>query len=314
VTVRRYASPIAFKAALEDRLRRRAPETEEDVGRLRQRSVFERFLARAVAHLGDRVIVKGGIALQLRIEDARSTRDLDLRMSGDPSHVLDQLRRAGQLALDGDFLTFSVEPDPKHPTIEGDGVAYVGQRFRVEATLAGKTYGSRFGVDVGFGDRMTCPPEILLSSDLFLFAGISPFAVRVYAREVHLAEKLHAFTQPRARENTRVKDLPDLALLGTTGPFESAALREAIRASFTQRAAQQVPSSIPAPPESWAAPYENMVEENALRWTTLAEVTTAVRAFLDPVLRGEDGMWDPASWSWQRETLPLHTQESDPET
>ncbi len=201
-------------------------------GRLRQRSVFERFLARVVAQLVDSVVHKGGIALQLRVEGARATRDLDLRMSGDPGHLLDELRRAGQLALDGDFLTFAVEPDPRHPTIEGEGIVYEGQRFRVKATLAGKIYGSRFGVDVGFGDRMARPPEILAGSNLFDFAGIPPVSVRVYAREVHVAEKLHALTLPRARENTRVKDLPDIALLGTTGAFASAALREAIRATF----------------------------------------------------------------------------------
>jgi hypothetical protein len=109
VTSRRYESPRAFKQALEERLKRRAQEIDEDVGRLRQRAVFERFLARVVAQLGDRVVVKGGIALQLRVEGARATRDLDLRMSGDPSRLLEDLRRAGQLALDGDFLTFTVE-------------------------------------------------------------------------------------------------------------------------------------------------------------------------------------------------------------
>lgn len=296
----RYREPYAFKQALEDRLRHRSQEVKGDVGRLRQRVIFERFLARVVAHFGDRVVVKGGIALQLRVESARTTRDLDLRMSGDPSRLLNDLRRAGQLALDGDFLTFTVEPDPKHPTIEGDGIAYEGQRFRVKALLAGKIYGARFGVDVGFGDMMAHPPEVLSGSDLFAFAEIPPVSVRVYAREVHIAEKLHALTLPRARENTRVKDLPDLALLGTTGPFESAALREAIRATFAQRGSHEVPSSIVAPPEGWAAPYASMVEENMLPWATLDDLTAAVRAFLDPVLRGEEGRWDPVSWSWRR--------------
>lgn len=103
----------------------------------------------------------------------------------------------------------------------------------------------------------------------------------------------------------RKKDDPsqartDLALLATTGPFESAALREAIHGSFAQRASHDVPSSIPAPSDQWTAGYADMVEENHLRWTTLADVTSAVQAFLDPVLRGEDGVRDPASWSWQR--------------
>lgn len=265
----RYADAGAFKRALEDRLKRRAQENSEDLDRLRQRSIFERFLARAVAHFGDRLILKGGIALQLRIEDARATHDVDLRMSGDPSHLLAELRRAGQLMLDGDFLTFKVEPDPKHPKFEGDGVTYEGQRFRVEAALAGKIYGARFGVDVGFGDSMAYPPEIVTGSDTFLFAGILPISVHVYAREVHIAEKLHALTLPRARANTRVKDLPDLALLATTGPFESMALREAIRTTFAQRGSHEVPASIATPSDRWSAPYAEMVEENSLRWATL---------------------------------------------
>jgi hypothetical protein len=300
VIARRYADAGAFKRALEDRLKRREQETGEDLARLRQRSIFERFLARIVAHLGDRVILKGGMALQLRIEGARTTRDVDLRMSGDPSRMLDDLRRAGQRVLDGDFLTFTVEPDPKHPTFEGDGVTYEGQRFRVEAALAGKIYGARFGVDVGFGDSMAYPPEIVSGGDLFLFAGISPVSVHVYAREVHIAEKLHALTLPRARANTRVKDLPDLALLATTGPFESTALREAIRATFAQRGSHEIPPSIVAPPDRWSAPYASMVEENNLRWATLDDLTAAVRAFLDPVLRGDEGTWDPPAWTWRR--------------
>jgi Nucleotidyl transferase AbiEii toxin, Type IV TA system len=300
MTAHRYRDPRAFKSALEDRLKRRALELEEDVSRLRQRSVFERFLARVVAHFGDRVVLKGGVALQLRIEDARTTFDIDLRMSGNPSLLLEELNNAGRLALDEDFMSFTIVPDPRHPTFEGDGVTYDGQRFRVQAALAGKIYGTRFGVDVGFGDHMAYPPEAVTGGELFLFAGIPPLSVRIYAREVHIAEKLHALTMPRARANSRVKDLPDLALLATTGPFESAALREAIQASFAQRRSHEVPSSIVAPPDDWVVPYADMAKENNLRWTTLDDLTAAVRAFLDPVLRGEGGTWDPASWSWRR--------------
>jgi hypothetical protein len=298
VTARRYAEPGAFKQALEERLRQRAAETGDDLSRLRQRAVFDRFLARLFAALGERLVLKGGLALQLRLESARTTRDLDLRMSGDPGQLLMELRRAGQTALDGDFLVFTVDPDPRHPTLEGEGVVYEGRRFRVEATLAGKVYGARFGVDVGFGDLMARPAERLDGGDWFAFAGIPPVQVRIYAREVHVAEKLHALTLPRPRENTRVKDLPDLALLGMTGPFDAAALRESIRATFAQRATHPVPLGIDAPPARWAAPYAAMAVENALRWTRLADVVLAVRAFLDPVLQGREGTWDPVSWRW----------------
>jgi hypothetical protein len=61
-------------------------------------------------------------------------------------------------------------------------------RFPAECRLAGKQYGQPFGVDITFGDPMF---------------------------ETHTAEKPHAYTMPRARLHTRVKDLPDIALLAT---------------------------------------------------------------------------------------------------
>lgn len=42
-----------------------------------------------------------------------------------------------------------------------------------------------------------------------------------------------------------------------------------------------------------------MAAEDGLRWASLDEVVTAVRAFLDPVLRGDDGTWDPGTWTWR---------------
>jgi hypothetical protein len=312
MTSRKYAAPLDFKQALENHLRKHVVATGGDLARVRQRWVFERFLARLTSHFGDRVIVKGGVALALRLLEARYTRDVDVRLSGNPSRLLAELRMAGQLRLDEDFLQFIVEPDPHHPTIEAEGLKYGGQRFRVEArldpidvTLAGKVYGRRFGVDVVFGDAMAQPAEIVMGSDLFAFASIPPIQVLTYAREVHLAEKLHAFTAPRLRENTRVKDLPDIALLALTGPFQSHAIRAAIQSAFEVRAIHPVPSAVPSPPESWRIPYERMAQENDLRWASLDEITEAARAFLDPVLCGDDGVWDPVSWAWRGDDRDL---------
>ena len=51
----------------------------------------------------------------------------------------------------------------------------------------------------------------------------------------------------------RVKDLPDIALLGTA---------------------------------QWSTPYGELARENELGWTTLEELTVAVGAFRNPVLAG----------------------------
>jgi hypothetical protein len=300
VSLRTYAKPEDFKQALESHLKKQAVAAGVDVMRMRQRWVFERFLARLALHFGDKIILKGGVALALRLPGARFTHDVDLRLSGSPDTLAVELRVAAHLRLDQDFLAITVEPDARHPTIEADGLKYGGQRFRVEAELAGKVYGTRFGLDVVFGDTMAKPAEIILGSELFSFASIPPIQVLAYAREVHLAEKVHAFTASRARENTRVKDLPDIALLALTGPFDSHSLRAAIQSTFDARATHALPSAMPLPPQSWRVPYARMAQENALRWTSLDEMTEVARAFLDPVLRGDEGTWDPPTWTWRR--------------
>ncbi len=88
MTSRTYASPEAFKEALEHRLRNSALTGAEFV-RKRQLLVFDRFLARIVAVLGDAAMLKGGLALELRIERARTTKDVDLRMVGSPDELLE---------------------------------------------------------------------------------------------------------------------------------------------------------------------------------------------------------------------------------
>jgi hypothetical protein len=83
MTIRTYSSPEAFKQALEQRLRTSA-KTGAEFARKRQLIVFDRFLARVVAVLGDAATLKGGLVLELRLERARTTKDVDLRMMGPP--------------------------------------------------------------------------------------------------------------------------------------------------------------------------------------------------------------------------------------
>jgi hypothetical protein len=299
VKTRTYATPGAFKHALEAHLRSRAAEEHVDLSRLRQILVFERFLARTFAAFGDRAIAKGGVVLELRLAHARTTRDVDLRLIGAPASLLDELRAAGGRDL-GDRLAFLVEPDKEHPTIEGEGMVYEGQRFRVEARLAGRLYGMSFGLDVGFGDVLTEPPDVVTGSRLLDFAGVEPPRLRLYPRETHVAEKLHAYTLPRIRENSRVKDLPDIALLASTGSFDLHRLRAALERTFSFRSTHPLPATLPVPPPSWAPVYARMAAQDELPWRDLAAVHTSAGAFLDPVLRGGEGSWSPVSWHWVR--------------
>ncbi len=297
MTTRTYASPQAFKQALEQRLRA-ASKSGADFGRRRQLLVFDRFLARVMAVLGDAVLLKGGLVLELRLERARTTKDIDLRLNGSPDDVLAKLQESGRQDL-GDFMAFEVNRDAEQPKIQNDGMQYEGLRFRVQCRLAGKQYGQHFGVDVAFGDPIFGEPEIATADDVLVFAGIAPPVVRLYPIETHIAEKLHAYTMPRTRPNTRVKDLPDIALFATAQPLESMRLREALKQTFAFRATHPLPQTLPDPPASWSAPYLEMARENDLAWTMLEELIEAARAFLDPVLADKRGIWNPGRWAWE---------------
>jgi hypothetical protein len=167
-------------------------------------------------------------------------------------------------------MTFEVSRDTEQPKIQNDGMKYEGLRFRSECRLAGKLYGR-------------------------------PFGVELYPIETHIAEKLHEYTMPRARPNTRVKDLPDIALLATARPLNGVRVRSALEQTFDFRATHTLPSSLPVPPATWSIPYREMARENELAWATIERLTTAVSEFLNPVLAGRHGTWHPAKWIWDLE-------------
>jgi len=298
MTPRAYVSPEAFKQALEQRLRSSARSGAE-FARKRQLLVFDRFLARIVVALGDAATLKGGLVLELRLERARTTKDVDLRLTGSPDGLLARLQEAGRLDL-GDFLAFELGCDEDHPRIQSDGMQYEGLRFRAAGKLAGKLYGQPFGVDVGFGDPILGEPDIVVAHDVLAFAGIAPPTLRLYPIETHIAEKLHAYTMPRPRPNSRVKDLPDIALLATAQPIDGRRLRDALEQTFAFRKTHELPARVPEPLAAWTTPYAATAREDQLAWATLDAVTKAAQAFLDPVLAGErDAKWVPEEWRWR---------------
>jgi len=276
-------------------------KTGADFARKRQLLVFDRFLARIVSVLGDAATLKGGLVLELRIERARTTKDINLRLVGSQEGVLAKLQEAARRDL-RDFLTFEVAPDPDHPEIQNDGMLYEGLRFRAESRLAGKPFGQPFGVDVAFGDPILGEPDVVVADDVLAFAGIAPPTLRLYPIETHIAEKLRAYTMPRSRPNTRVKDLPDMALLASAQPVEAGRVRAAFEQTFSFRRTHGLPGKLPTPTPAWAKPYAAMAREDQLAWPTLADVTAAARAFLDPVLAGEEtaASWNPKTWTWER--------------
>ena len=232
----RYATAAAFRIALEARLKSLAQAEGIDLQRLRRQVSFDRLLARLFSEPNAPWLLKGGYAMELRLRSARTTKDIDLSLPGEVGRRGDVLERLQDRAATnmGDYFSFAVGL----PQMDLEGAPEGGSRYPVIASLAGRVF-TKFHLDVGIGDAIVRPTEIIRGRDWLEFAGIPPVPCIAISREQQFAEKLHAYTRPRERPNSRVKDLVDMALLVKMGMLEGPKLKEAIRATFDQRGSQR---------------------------------------------------------------------------
>jgi len=291
----RYATAAAFRNALEQRLLTAARGADIPVVRLRKLVVFDRLMARLLVVARDRWILKGAVALHIRVGARfRTTRDMDLgRYDGEQAATADFL--AAQ-ALDlGDYFQFDVQTTARlDAALEGAAV-----RYHAAAELAGRLF-ENVTVDVGFGDPPHAEPELLRGPDLLAFAEIAPIEVPALPLAQHVAEKVHAYTRRYAgRASTRAKDLVDLILIARLFPFEAGALRGALRATFDARATHAVPAVLPPPPPDWGPAYRKLAAEVGLSPDVSAGHREAA-AFLDPVFGA--AVSDAARWGPDRRT------------
>jgi hypothetical protein len=265
----KYASATAFRSALEDRLKKLAQVESLDLQRVRRQAAFDRLLCRLFANPKAQWLLKGGYAMELRLKTARTTRDIDLGLKQLPAPaadwdanaatILEALREAGKLDLQ-DFFTF-VFGDAMEDL---DAAPYGGARFPVDARLAGRSF-IKFHLDVSTGDVLREPYEWLSGRDWLRFAGIAKTDFQAVSPEEQFAEKLHAYTMPRAgRENTRVKDLVDLILLIERTKLDAARLPKAIRETFQRRKTHEIPAALGSPPLSWSRPFAELAAECGL--------------------------------------------------
>jgi len=191
----RYATATAFRTALEQRLRTRSIETGLTLTRLRKAVVFDRLLARLLVDAAGQWLVKGGMALDFRLgARARATKDLDLARRDDDMEGTGGIVVASAVDLD-DYFTFSVQ---KQRTIEA-ALEDVAVRYRVSAILDDRRF-EQVTVDIGLRSSAVPMPELLLGSDLVVFAGIPRITVPALPLALHVAEKIHAYARVYAGE------------------------------------------------------------------------------------------------------------------
>jgi hypothetical protein len=275
-----YETPGALRAALEARLAGGETATVPGLERLRRRAVFERLLVRLDHAMPGQWVLKGGMALEVRLGDrARSTRDLDLavRHAGeDAGTVRDHLIEALADDPEGDGFEFRVGP-PKPVDLDEAGRA--GWRFAVDARLDGRTFANvRLDV-IGRTEEISTTDRVTLRS-MLAFAGFPDHEIEAVDPAQHFAEKLHALTRPHGdRANSRVKDLPDLLLLMNHGLAPTAELLATVRHVFAVRSTHDLPERLPDPPTEWADRYVTLAGELDLEAGSVEAAMDRLRSF-----------------------------------
>ena len=269
-----YKTPQALRTALEARLLEIANRTGTDLQRLRRRVAFDRLLARMFVENQGRPswCLKGGYAIELRIETARTTKDIDLSIAGREPIAPELLHRlvddAASLDL-ADGFVFQVGES----ILNLDAAPQGGSRYPVQARMAGRPFVG-FHVDIGIGDDLIEPTDEIEGEGWFDFAGLPRPEFRMISREQQFAEKLHTYTRPRPdRDNSLVKDLVDLLLLMRT-QMEPRRLRENIERTFAHRATHPIPPELAPPPESWRARFAELAAQCSID----IEIDSALRS------------------------------------
>jgi hypothetical protein len=284
-----YESPAALRQALETRLGNRSRETGIDLERLRRRAAFERLLVRLELGAPHRWVVKGGMALEIRLGDrARSTRDLDLVLrdaKNEGSSVRELLIDCLSVAREDDGFEFLVG-EPTAITVDEAGRP--GWRFSVESRMAGRRFaGVRLDV-VARDDEISKTQRVELPGVLD-FAGLERHEVEVIDPKQHFAEKVHAFTRSYGdRPNTRVRDLPDMVLLIDDGLQPTPELFSIVSRLFEARAGSALPVELPDPPSFWRENYPVLATELEVSAKTLDEAMTLARNFWAALLRNKE--------------------------
>ncbi len=287
----KYADAQAFRMALENRLK----EDGRPLSRMRKQISFERFLARLVASTPSGWVLKGAFALDIRYGDrTRTTKDLDLATRSAERQGEEMLLAASEWELP-DFFSFQIKRRPsKNPRISNPAGSYA-----MTALVAGRTF-ENFSIDLCYNETPTTKPDTLQTLGHATVTGLEPILVPVVAIEQHLAEKVSAYLkQHNGRRSTRPKDLVDIVLIAEESPdIDAQRLTDALETTAS-RNNEDLPDTLPDPPEDWRARYATLAGETGVT-TDITEAYKLAAEFLNPVLRkSATGQWHPRGREWR---------------
>ncbi len=223
--------PQNVSASVSARLRNLARLREVDFNLLLDHYAAERFLYRlSVSDEVDRFTLKGAALFRVWTEkELRPTRDIDFLADGAAEHptIRAAIETICAIPCPEDGVVFDAAT-LRIRNIRGNQLAG-GLRARLQGSLGVIRLSQQ--LDIGFGDVIT--PEREQRNYPTLLDLPAP-RLWTYPRETLVAEKFEAMVSLGA-DNSRVKDLWDIACLSRAFAFDGETLRTAIAETFRRR-------------------------------------------------------------------------------
>lgn len=213
--------------------------------------------------------LKGGVAMELSFaENARATKDLDVGMEGARADRLRSLTDA--LAKGFDDFTFRIKAHTRDME-QADAI-------RVEVAIQYRTRAwQTIEVDLGpatAGQVDLVEPRVRGLLELGIPV-VSP--IRCLNLPEQVAQKLHACTGPGS--SGRARDVLDILQIDALGELNYAAVTEAARRVFAERATHPFPPKFVMRPE-WAPELVAMPQELGLALTIPASIEQRFLEFI----------------------------------
>jgi len=290
-----YATPVAFRRALTDKLKALAKTSRWELPQLQRQFAYDRLLERLYL-MDDGWIVKGAVALLARDLGVRASIDIDVYRAKSADAAEADLRAAAARDV-GDWFRFEIGPRGA----VADGA--VGIRLPVTAYVGMKVW-AKFHVDlVGADLTMVGEPDAVSALAEIDMPDVSQRGYRAYPLVDHVADKVAATVQrygASQRPSTRFRDLVDLVAIAQGASIDA---QQQIRAltSEAERRGIVLPETFDVPDRAlWESGYAAEAKRSLLTNAhTLDEALAVVRPFVDPVLVGTArGTWDNERGAW----------------
>ncbi len=300
--------PVRLEQSVRSRIERIASERAGDdrtarqswIVRLRRELAYRRLLARLDAAQPGAWYLKGGLALQLRLDPSRATLDIDIGLihSVMTAETEAALRTAAALDL-GDRFAFELgqaRQSRDDHALTVPVTAYIGaQRFE------------EFRVDLA-PPRGDVPIESAALS--FIPLGIPELdehpTIAVVAIEQQIAEKTCAiFERRHGAHSSRARDLADVASIALqVDGIDGSAVVHSLQQE-TARRAETLPDGLPpafelddAQADDWRRRWNTLIRQAPV---TFEDALRTSAYFLDPVLDGRATLqrWSATRGRWQ---------------